>query len=373
MSYPTFYRPTYLEIDISHILFNIHELKKTLNEETAIIPVIKADAYGHGAIVIARALEQHRLSFFAVATPDEAVELRNAGIQATILVLGASPHRFLEYASQNNIHVTVPSLEWLKTIPTDVNAHLHIKLDTGMGRLGMRSADEVMEAVEFLKRHPDLQVEGIYTHFATADETENPLFNEQSRLFNEWVDLFPERPKWIHASNSAAAIQHPHVQCNAVRFGIAMYGIAPSAWIQKNAPFPYKPAMRLVTELVHVKQVEAGATIGYGATYRSTKDEFIGTIPIGYADGFLRGLQNLHVLIEGQRVPIAGRICMDQTMLILPEAFKVGTKVVLLGSNGNETIPAEEWAEHLHTIPYEICCQLSKRVPRVYPHSDNKN
>ncbi|MFC4354844.1 alanine racemase [Chryseomicrobium palamuruense] len=373
MPQPSFYRPTYLEIDTTQILFNIDKLKETLKRETTVIPVIKADAYGHGAVEVARVLEEHSLSFFAVATPDEAVELRHAGIQATILVMGASPHRFLDYAWQQAIHVTAHSLEWLKTIPAKVKAHLHIKMDTGMGRLGLRSTSEVREAIEFVNSRPELQIEGVYTHFATADETENEHFIEQSRLFTEWLDLFPERPKWIHASNSAAAIQHPTMHFNAVRFGISMYGIAPSDWIRETFDFPFRPAMRLVTELVHVKQVEVGATVGYGAAYRSEKEEFIGTLPIGYADGFLRGLRHLQILIGEQRVPIAGKICMDQTMLILPEAFKVGTKVVLLGSNGNKTIPAEEWAEHLQTIPYEICCQISKRVPRVYPHSDKKN
>lgn len=369
----SFYRPTYVEIDTHQIVRNIERLKETLNETTTVIPVIKADAYGHGAVEVARVLEAHDVSFFAVATPDEAVELRQAGIQAIILVLGASPHRFLPYAASQNIHVTAHSLEWLETIPSGVDAYLHIKLDTGMGRLGLRSRTEVEQALATISRRPELHIEGVYTHFATADEDENDHFKQQSRLFNEWLHLFPERPKWIHASNSAAAIQHPEMQFTAVRFGISMYGIAPSNWVQQNAAFPYKPAMRLVTELVHVKQVEQGTAIGYGAAYRSDSDEWIGTLPIGYADGFLRGLRHLKVLIGEQRVPIAGKICMDQTMIILPEAFEVGTKVVLLGSNGNEIIPAEEWAEHLQTIPYEICCQLSKRVPRVYPHSDKKN
>lgn len=369
----TFYRPTYVEIDTPQILRNIEKLKETLHGDTTVIPVIKADAYGHGAVEVARVLEANDLSFFAVATPDEAVELRQAGIHATILVMGASPHRFLAYADSHDIHVTAHSLEWLETIPAGVAAHFHIKLDTGMGRLGLRSSGEVKRALAYIDRRPELHIEGVYTHFSTADEEENAHFLEQCRLFAEWLELFPERPRWIHASNSAASIQHPHMQWNAVRFGISMYGIAPSSWIRDNLDFPFQPAMRLVTELVHVKQVEAGAAVGYGAEYRSDKVEWIGTIPIGYADGFLRGLRHLHVLIDGQRIPIAGKICMDQTMLIVPKAFKVGTKVVLLGSSGNETIPAEEWAEHLQTIPYEICCQLSKRVPRVYPQSDKKN
>lgn len=370
MTRPTTFRPTYLEIDLEAIRSNIQSLQKKLREGTTIIPVVKANAYGHGAIEVVKYLEKHGLHFFAVATPDEAVELREAGSKSDILVLGHSPHHFVPYAVEQGIHLTAHSLEWLQQLSSEEKPSLHVKLDTGMGRIGLANDKEVLEAVELLSENPNWDFAGIYTHFAKADEERNPHFEEQLKRFEAWLSLFPQKPRFIHAANSAAAIQHPDAAFTAVRFGISMYGLAPSSWMQEATDFPYRPAMRLVTELVHVKQLPAGGTIGYGATYTCEEPEWIGTLPIGYADGFLRGLKPLNVLIEDEKAPIVGKICMDQTMIKLSKAFKVGTKVVLLGSNGVHTIPAEEWAEHLQTISYEICCQLSYRVPRIYPLSD---
>ncbi|WP_392455815.1 alanine racemase [Chryseomicrobium aureum] len=366
----THYRPTYLEIDLDAISTNIATLKNQLNEETMIIPVVKANAYGHGAVRVVQHIEAQGLQFFAVATPDEAVELKEAGSQSEILVLGNSPHSFIPYAERHRIHLTAHSLEWIQNIPTTASPFLHIKLDTGMGRIGLQSEQELKKALRVIAQHKNWRIEGVYTHFATADEAINPHFEQQLKKFEKWLALFPERPRLVHAANSAAAIQHGGAAFSAVRFGISMYGIAASDWMKENRPFVYTPAMRLVSELVHVKQVEVGTSIGYGAYYTSAEPEWIGTLPIGYADGLLRGLKGLSVLIEDTVAPIVGKICMDQTMIKLPKEFKVGTKVVLLGSNGVHTIPAEEWAEYLRTIPYEICCQLSYRVPRIYPQSD---
>lgn len=365
-----FYRPTYLEISLPAILSNIRELEDKFTQPTAVIPVVKANAYGHGAVEVTKYLEANGYSMFAVATPDEAVELRVAGVQAEILVLGASPHRFVAYAAAHNIHLTAFSLEWLSGLAKDAHVKLHLKLDTGMGRLGLQYEEEVLEARKLFEQTPAWSLEGIYTHFSTADEDRNTHFDHQMEKFTAYIKLFPTKPKWIHASNSAASIQHPDAKFSAVRFGISMYGLAASPWMKDSTQFTYQPAMRLVTEIVQVKKVPKGTKIGYGAIYTSEEEEWIGTLPIGYADGFLRGLRHLELVVENTRVPIAGKICMDQTMIRLPREFKVGTKVVLLGSNGKQAIPAEEWAEHLHTIPYEICCQLSSRVPRVYPQSD---
>jgi len=370
MNSTPYYRPTYLEIDLQAIYKNIAALQSQLAEQTTLIPVVKANAYGHGAARVVQFLEQRGLSLFAVATPDEAVQLRQEGCTSEILVLGNSPHHFLPFAEQHNIHLTAHSLDWLLKIPASAKPRLHLKLDTGMGRIGLQSEQEVRQAVTLFSEHPNWDLQGIYTHFATADEAENPHFTRQLERFEQWIQLFPERPRYIHAANSAAAIQHQHAVFNAVRFGISMYGIAPSNWMKDNTPFPFRPAMRLVTEIVQVKQVAKETSIGYGASYTSAEPEWIGTLPVGYADGLLRGLKGLSPIVEEARVPIVGKICMDQTMIKLPKEFKVGTKVVLLGSNGVHTIPAEEWAELLQTIPYEICCQLSTRVPRIYPQSD---
>lgn len=365
-AYP-FFRPTYVEINLSAILSNVSHLEQQLPPDTVVIPVVKANAYGHGAIEVATFLEQQGYMLMAVATPDEAIELREAGIQAELLVLGACPHSFLDYASAHDIHLTAFSIQWLKQIPTRVAVKLHLKLDTGMGRIGLSNTEEINEAIELFKEHSNWTLEGIYTHFSTADEDLNSHFEKQFQQFEEWLTLFPETPKWIHAANSAAAIQHPKTAFTAVRFGISMYGIAASPWMRESTTFPYQPAMQLVSELIQVKKVSPGTAIGYGASYQSEGEEWIGTLPIGYADGLLRGLKHMHVIVDDTFAPIVGKICMDQTMIKLPREFKIGTKVVLLGSNGINSIPAEEWAKHLHTIPYEICCQLSTRIPRVYP------
>ena len=184
--------------------------------------------------------------------------------------------------------------------------------------------------------------------------------------FMEFVELFPEKPRLVHASNSAATLLYPDYKLDAIRFGIGLYGIAPSEFVQQKLPFPLKRALSLETELAYVKRLEKGGSVSYGATYQSLEDEWIGTLPIGYADGLRRGLRGQEVLIGGVRVPIVGTICMDQCMVKLPEEMPVGEKVVLLGKQGNEEINMEEWAERLDTIPYEIAVSFSKRIPRVY-------
>ncbi|MBO1910674.1 alanine racemase, partial [Microvirga sp. 3-52] len=184
--------------------------------------------------------------------------------------------------------------------------------------------------------------------------------------FMNFVALFPKKPRLVHASNSAATLLYPDYKLDAIRFGIGLYGIAPSEYVGKKLPFALKRALSLETELAHVKRLEKGASVSYGATYQSLDDEWIGTLPIGYADGLRRGLRGQEVLIGGKRVPIVGTICMDQCMVKLSEEMLVGEKVVLLGKQGNEEINMEEWAERLDTIPYEIAVSLSKRIPRVY-------
>ncbi|AYC30365.1 alanine racemase [Paenisporosarcina cavernae] len=365
MILPT-YRPTYAQIDLKAITHNIVSLRKVLPDETNIIAVVKADAYGHGVEAVSKAALAAGATMLAVATPDEAIELRNLGFQADILVLGASPVSFANIAAQQNIILTVFQAEWINEVQELVKPlRIHLKIDTGMGRLGIRSELELTEILQVLKRRPTIQVEGVYTHFATADEEDTQKFDQQLETFQYMLRLFPTPVPFIHASNSAASITKKNAIFQGVRYGIAMYGLPASNYVKETMPFEMKPALSLHTQLVHVKKVSEGSTISYGATYTAPKDEWIGTIPIGYADGVLRGLSGQEVLIQGKRMPIIGRICMDQCMILLDKSYPINEPVTLIGQQGNETIEIDEWAKKLNTISYEIPCLLTKRVPRV--------
>lgn len=356
------YRPTRAVIDLDAIAYNLAIIKKAAGD-ARLIAVVKADGYGHGAESVARQSLESGAALLAVATPDEAVELRERGIRADILVMGASPASYIPVAMEHNIILTAYSVEWIRQardIATGT-VRVHLKVDTGMGRLGIQPA-EAEEVLALLKK-PPFHLEGVFTHFATADEADSNLLEQQGERFAEVLkgtgtDLL------IHAANSAAALLHPGLAFNAVRAGIAMYGIAPSAYVESELEHPLKPAMSLSTELVHVKKLPPGSTVSYGATYVTKQDEWIGTLPIGYADGLLRGLQGQDVLIRGERIPIIGRICMDQCMVRLSQKMPVGEPVQLLGVQGAERIRAEDWARRLGTIPYEIPCMLTARVPR---------
>lgn len=361
------YRPTFIKINLQAIQNNIKRLMEILPEHTAVIAVVKANGYGHGDIEVAQAALKAGANLLAVATPEEALHLREAGIEAEILLIGTSPLSFLEEASKQNITLTAYSYEWLlATMDLQVPLKLHIKIDSGMGRIGFTEVTELQQALAFISKRDWLQITGVFTHFATADEEEQTLFRKQVSRFEQLLNVFEQRPAMVHTSNSAAALLYPDQHWNAVRFGISMYGIAPSSWVNGELPFPLEKALSLHTEVAHVKKVTKGSTIGYGATYVAPTNEWIATIPIGYADGLLRKLHNQSVLIKGKKMPFVGKICMDQCMIRLDEKVEVGEKVTLLGLQENEEILIEEWAEALETIPYEVCCTFSNRIPRIY-------
>ncbi|MGN7410079.1 alanine racemase [Sporosarcina sp. SAFN-010] len=365
------YRPTRAVVDVGAIRANVRNLRELLPAETGIIAVVKADGYGHGAAESARAAFQEGAIMAAVATPDEALDLREAGIQQPILVLGPVPITFLKEAIRQEITVTIPGVQWAQAAADELRGikeslNTHVKIDTGMGRIGVRSEQEIVELVKILEGTSAIRVEGIFTHFATADEQDTKSTEEQFRKFNRLVTCFPERPKLIHAANSAAALRFPDFALDAVRFGIGMYGIAPSEVVARELPFQLERALRLETEIAFVKQVDAKEPISYGGTYVSQPGEWIATLPIGYADGLKRGLRNQEVLIRGKRVPIVGTICMDQCMVRLPERYPEGEPVLLLGKQGNEEITMEEWATRIGTIPYEIAVTIARRVQRQY-------
>lgn len=365
-----FYRDTWAEVDLDCITENVASVKKLLPENVDIIAVVKANAYGHGDVQVAESALQAGATYLAVAFMDEAIALRNKGIKAPILVLGATRPEDVELAVKLDITITVFQLEWVKAaqsyLPSDKVLSVHLKLDTGMGRIGIRTKEELSAVVQLITNDERINIEGIFTHFATADEVDLTYFEQQLKLFHDLLSVLKERPKYVHCSNSAAALRFSKANFNAVRLGIAMYGLTPSPEIEHELPLALYEAFSLRSRLVHVKKLDKGEKISYGATYETEGEEWIGTIPIGYADGWIRRLQGQEVLVEGKRVPIVGRICMDQCMVKLPHAVPVGTTVTLIGKQEDEFISVNEIARKLETINYEVPCIISTRVPRLY-------
>lgn len=363
-----FYRDTWAEINLDNISYNIKEIQQLIHKDVTLIAVIKANAYGHGDIEVAKIALETGASYLAVALLDEALCLRKNGVSAPILVLGACRPEDAAIAAENNITLTVFQEEWLRKAKTLLTSQLtiHLELDTGMGRLGIRSRETLEELEKLAKNDPRIYLEGVYTHFSTSDALDTTYFERQMSCFQEMLTWLSERPKLVHSGNSAATLRFPETHLNAVRTGISMFGLTPSPEITSLLPFPLKAAFSLHTKLVHVKKIQKGEKISYGATYEAMEDEWIGTLPIGYADGWLRKLQGQEVLVDGKRAPIVGRICMDQCMIKLPSQLPVGTAVTLIGKQGNEMITLEEIAEKLETINYEIPCMITRRIPRVY-------
>lgn len=365
-----YFRPTKAVIDLEAIRHNVMQLKKMLQPNVQIIAVVKANAYGHGDVEVARAAIEAGATILAVATPDEAVHMRQNFPQISILVLGATPVSFAQYAAANNIMLAVFSQEWVVQAakqPMEHSLKLHIKVDTGMGRIGVTSTQELLQLYDAITASPHMTVDGIFSHFATADEENAEYFDQQAEKFNEFLLHLPKKPRLVHAANTATAlIKNTALQFDAVRFGISMYGLAPSSYVDLIKPFPLRPALSLETELVFVKKMKAGQSIGYGASYTVEKDCYVGTLPIGYADGMIRKLSGQNVLIDGKYAPIIGRICMDQCMILLPAAYNIGEKVTLIGTQQDVTISIDDWAAKLETINYEVPCIITNRVPRIY-------
>lgn len=365
------YRPTKAIIDLEAIKENIKLLKGHLAKKTSIIAVVKANGYGHGDVETVHAALQAGAAMVSVATPDEAVQLRNNGVLGDILVMAPTPVAFAKKAAELDITVAVSGVEWLKQVFTEQKQFkrklkIHIKIDCGMGRVGLRDVETLHSMVTLIKQSEKIILDGIFTHFPCADNGCRSTTEKQCEIFQKFVELLPEKPRLVHVSNSAATLLYPEYGFDAVRFGISLYGIAPSEYVAENLPFPLQRALVVESELSHVKQMKKGSAISYGATYKTAADEWIGTIPIGYADGLKRGLSGQEVLIAGERMPIVGTICMDQCMIRLSREFPIGEKVILIGKDDNEEIKVEEWARRLDTIPYEIVVSISSRVPRVY-------
>ena len=369
------YRWTRAEIDLDALRHNLEQFRSVLPPSISLLAVVKANAYGHGAVKVAEEAVRFGVDYLAVAFLDEALELRQHGIKAPILVLGYTPPEGVEAARRYGITLAAFDDALLEaaavTNHSEQPLKVHVKMDTGMGRIGLTDAPSVIRYIERALNTPGVEVEGLFTHYACADEHDKSHVLSQHRRFTEVVEHLAQKNipvRYIHAGNSATAIDTPELTYNMVRLGVAMYGMYPSDEVDTSR-VQLRPVMSFKTRVVMVKKVPAGTTISYGAKYAAKEDgETIATLPVGYADGFSRMLSGkAEVLLRGHRVPIVGRICMDQCMVRVDDGeAAVGDEVVLFGSQGDEAIMAEELADHLGTINYEITCMLSHRVPRVY-------
>ncbi|WOI41842.1 alanine racemase [Bacillus altitudinis] len=367
-----FYRDTWAEIDLTAIKHNVSHMKDHIGQSVQLMAVVKANAYGHGDIEVARAALEAGADLLAVAFLDEAISLRNKGIKAPILVLGAVPSEYVKVAVRYNVIMTAYSIDWLREVVKVMKGQMgqpirfHLKIDSGMNRLGVKTIEQVSEVKELVHDHSFLQLEGVFTHFATADEKDENYFGMQVDTFKTLLQPLHTDKLLIHCANSAAGLRFKDTLFNMVRFGISMYGLSPSEEIKDELPFQLEEALSLHTKLAHVKPIQKGESVSYGATYTANQDTWIGTIPIGYADGWIRKLAGTEVLVGGKRRKIAGRVCMDQFMVDLKKDIPAGEPVVLIGTQGEDRISVDEIAKRLETINYEVTCSVGYRVPRVY-------
>lgn len=368
-------RPVWAEIDLDKIAFNMRNIKK-LAKDKEVIAVIKADAYGHGAVEIAEVLLENGASRFAVAIITEAIELRESGIKAPIMILGYTPIEFGEDLIKYDIEQTVYDLEYVKqlseiSLKMGKKAKVHIALDTGMGRIGFMPDDNSLNEVLEIASLDGIEIVGIFTHFSTADEEDKEYTNYQFSKIQNFMKMLSNNGVNIpikHVSNSGAIIDLPETYLDAVRAGIILYGYYPSDEVNKER-LAIKPALTLKAKIGHVKKLEKDMYISYGRTFKTERDSIIATLPIGYADGYSRLLSGkAKVIVNGKVANVVGRICMDQCMIDVTDVgeVKVGDEVIILGEDRELKFNADDMAELIGTINYDILCMIKHRVPRVY-------
>lgn len=367
-------RPTRAEISLPSLRFNLEEIRKRLGAGVQVMAVVKANGYGHGALGIAKALETFGVRYFGVAFLEEGIELRQGGVQSPILVLGgvlgAQVGEFLDH----NLEITVSSLAIAERINEEARAagkkaRVHLKIDTGMERIGVRS-DHALPFVESAARLPHLDLVGIFSHFATSDERDKSFAQVQLDRFTSVLDGMQQKGIDIplkHIANSGAILDLPASYFSLVRPGIMLYGSYPTQ--ETSESIPLKPALSLKSKIVYLKDVPPNTSISYGRKYTTSASTKIATIPIGYADGYSRRLTNqVEVLIHGSRYPGVGTICMDQMMIDVGEGagIRVGDEVTLLGRDGSEAISLWDLANKLGTNSYEVLTGIAARVPRIF-------
>ncbi len=371
------YHRTYLKIDLDAIEYNIDNVLRKLAGKAKLLAVIKADAYGNGAVEVGKFLES-KCDFFGVACVEEAMELINAGIKTPILVLGGVSPQQYDVIVENDIRIPIFSYEAAQALSDEAvrqnkNIPFHFCLDTGMSRIGFQVNSESADVCKKITELPNITAEGLFSHFATADEENLEKTLAQKKRFTDFVKLLSERGIAIpikHISNSAGIMVLDDI-FDMVRSGIITYGLYPSAEVDKSL-MDIKPSMEWKTHISHIKTLEAGREISYGGTYVTDKETVVATIPVGYADGYPRCLSNIgRVIVNGRYAPILGRVCMDQFMVDITDIPDVTeeNEVTLVGYDGELALTMEEVSEMAHSFNYELPCRISRRVPRVYTHN----
>lgn len=378
------YDRAWAEIDLDALLFNIESIQEKIAKDTKMIAVIKTDGYGHGAKQIAQVLEEEQQVWgYAVATAEEAFILRDSKIQKPILALGYTFPYSYERFIKEDIRSTVFTLDTANelsdiAVKNKKNCKIHLKIDTGMTRIGINPDAEGLALIRQICALPSLEIEGIFTHFATADESDKTKTYHQMQLFQEFAEQveqeIQQKIPMKHCSNSAGIVELPEANMDAVRAGIILYGLWPSDIVQANNRIQLKPMFTLKSRVVYVKTVPKGQEISYGGTYTTMRETKVATICIGYGDGYPRSLSNVGVvLLQGQRVPILGRVCMDQFMVDVTDLdlpVCVGDIVTLIGKDGRECITMEELGKLSGRFNYELVCDIGKRIPRIYKQKD---
>ena len=364
------YRDAWAEINLAAIRHNLSEIRRHIQPTAKLCAVVKANAYGHGAVEVSKVAEEIGADFLAVATVEESLQLRRAGFNLPILILGLIPYDAAEIVVENKITATVSDFELAEKISVaavkfDTPAKIHLKIETGMGRIGMFPNDAV-EIAEKISKLPNVEIEGIFSHFADADSDDKTFTLQQLELFKNTCDKISEhgvKIKIRHIAESAAILEIPTAHLDMVRAGIITYGLYPSETVKHTIEL--LPAMKLVAKVAYVKEIAAGTSIGYCREFIAKKISKIATVPLGYADGYIRAYKNFHVEINGKIAPIAGRVCMDQFMVDVSEIpnVKIGDEVILFGS---DKISIDDAAKHLQTINYEVTCLISDRVSRIF-------
>ncbi len=370
-------RPTWIEVDRQALFNNVQQVRQLIGPQRRLMAVVKANAYGHGAVETANVLIAAGAQSLAVATPVEGIELRQAGIQVPILVLGYTPTWLAEQTVHDRLTTTVYDVETIHALNQAATAtgpaKIHVKVDTGMNRLGL-TRGEVPAFMETLQSFPHIQVEGIFTHFATSDMADKSFAYEQFGLFNRLLTELTVRrlrPPLAHAANSAALLTMPETYLDLVRTGIALYGLHPDA-DETRLPANFRPALSWKAQVAQIRQIQAGESVSYGREFIATQAMTIAVLPVGYADGFPR--RPFHwgnVLLHGRPAPIVGRVCMDQTVVDVTQivaeygAVQQGDEVVLIGRQGDAELSAEEVATRLGTNNYDVVSRILARVPRL--------
>lgn len=373
-------RPVWAEVDLDKLAHNMREIRR-VSKSKQIMAVVKADGYGHGALDVAPLLLENGADKLAVAVLHEAIELRKSGIDCPVMILGYTPNNQIQDVVKYNLETAVVAYDYAEKLSEAAGKSgkilkIHIKIDTGMGRIGYPPDESSIDEICRISKLPNLKIEGLFSHFSSADEKDKSYSKSQVEKFNWVYERLTERNVQVnlrHMGNSATIIDLPEYHFDMVRAGIILYGYYPSKEVDKKK-IDLRPAMNLKAKIIFIKKMHEGEYVGYGRKYKCDCERVIATLSVGYADGYPRALgNNANVIVKGKTAPVVGKICMDQCMIDVTDIadVKIGDEVILIGEEGNNKLNADYIADILNTISYEVICFIGKRIPRVYV-KDNK-